>query len=71
MSGASPKTLAPWCGDLGLGDATHLLAFLLYANLETQTYLGDDAYLSLPSSSYDKNRYFNVGEYVYRTVYQQ
>jgi len=64
------KALAPLGGDSGVGDATLLLAFWPYANRETQTYLGVGAYLSLPTGSYDKNRYFNLGENVYRTALQ-
>lgn len=64
------KALAPLGGDSGVGDATFLFAFWPYSNPEKQTYLGLGAYLSLPTGSYDKNRYFNVGENVYRTALQ-
>jgi hypothetical protein len=64
------KSLAPLGGDSGVGDATFLLAFWPYSNRETKTYLGLGAYLSLPTGSYDKNRYFNVGENVYKTALQ-
>jgi hypothetical protein len=64
------KALAPLGGDSGVGDATLLLAFWPYVNRETKTYFGLGAYLSLPTGSYDKNRYFNMGENVYRTALQ-
>ena len=64
------KSLAPAGGDSGVGDTTLLLAFWPYVNRETQTYFALGAYLSLPTGSYDKNRYFNVGENVYRTALQ-
>lgn len=64
------KSLSALGGDSGVGDTTLLLAFWPYVNRETRTYLALGAYLSLPTGSYDKNRYFNVGENVYRTALQ-
>lgn len=64
------KSLSTFGGDSGVGDTTLLLAFWPYVNRETKTYVGVGAYLSLPTGSYDKNRYFNVGENVYRTALQ-
>ena len=64
------KILAAAAGDSGVGDATLLLAFWPYVNRETKTYFALGAYLSLPTGSYDKNRYFNVGENVYKTALQ-
>jgi hypothetical protein len=64
------KSLASSGGDSGVGDTTLLLAFWPYSNRETQTYFAVGAYLSLPTGSYDKNRYFNVGENVYKTALQ-
>ena len=64
------KSLSGLSGDSGLGDTTFLLAFWPYANRETNRYFALGAYLSLPTGSYDKNRYFNVGENVYRTALQ-
>lgn len=64
------KSLAVAGGDSGVGDTTLLLAFWPYANRETQTYFALGAYLTLPTGSYDKNRYFNLGENVYRTALQ-
>jgi hypothetical protein len=64
------KSLAVAGGDSGVGDTTLLLAFWPYANRQTQTYFALGAYLTLPTGSYDKNRYFNLGENVYRTALQ-
>ena len=64
------KSLAGLSSDSGLGDTTFLLAYWPYANRETHRYFALGAYLSLPTGSYDKNRYFNVGENVYRTALQ-
>lgn len=64
------KSLSGLSSDSGLGDTTFLLAYWPYANRETNRYFGLGAYLSLPTGSYDKNRYFNVGENVYRTALQ-
>lgn len=64
------KSLSVTPGDSGIGDTTFLLAFWPYANRETNTYFALGAYLSIPTGSYDKNRYFNVGENVYRTALQ-
>ena len=64
------KSLSALGGDSGVGDTTLLLAFWPYLNSETKTYVAVGAYLSLPTGSYDKNRYFNVGENVYRTALQ-
>jgi hypothetical protein len=64
------KSLSVASGDSGIGDTTLLLAFWPYVNRETKTYFALGAYLSLPTGSYDKNRYFNVGENVYKTALQ-
>lgn len=64
------KSLSMFAGDSGIGDTTLLLAFWPYVNREAKTYVALGAYLSLPTGSYDKNRYFNVGENVYRTALQ-
>jgi hypothetical protein len=64
------KSLAALGGDAGVGDTTLLLALWPYNNPETKTYLGVAAYLVLPTGSYDKNRYFNIGENVYKTALQ-
>jgi hypothetical protein len=64
------KALSVASGDSGVGDTTFLLAFWPYVNRDTKTYFALGAYLSLPTGSYDKNRYFNVGENVYRTALQ-
>jgi hypothetical protein len=64
------KALSVASGDSGVGDTTLLLAFWPYVNRETKTYFALGAYLSLPTGSYDKNRYFNVGENVYKTALQ-
>ena len=64
------RSLSGLSSDSGLGDTTFLLAYWPYANRETNRYFALGAYLSLPTGSYDKNRYFNVGENVYRTALQ-
>lgn len=64
------KSLSALGGDSGVGDTTLLLAFWPYVDREAKRYVAFGAYLSLPTGSYDKNRYFNVGENVYRTALQ-
>lgn len=57
-------------GDSGMGDTTFAFAVWPYADRSAKTYFGAAFYLTLPTGSYDSNRYFNMGENRYSTAVQ-